>query len=81
MYANKIVQELDKLSNDPFEMGKSMAYQQKAIQDRFFQMTMGFIKELAHQKETGSFINGNMETSYRAWGILESLLTNDGRVL
>ena len=74
---NKIVQELDKLSNDPSEMGRSMAYQSEAIQRRFMEMSLGFINELSHQAKCGVYVNGNLDTAYTALNITESLLTTN----
>lgn len=75
MYAQKLSDILADVRVDPETLGKDMAYQHVAIQERMFEMFVGFINELTIQQETGGFVNGNMDIAYRAWEIGDTLLT------
>lgn len=60
---------------DPTQTGRNIAYLPAVIQERFFELTLAYLKELSLQYETASFVNGNMEIAQRAWEIQETLLT------
>lgn len=77
MSADKISDIIADLRLDPKDLGKRMGYQDKVIQDRFMEVCTSFLRELAIQKSTGGFVNGNIETAQRAWEIQEILLTSD----
>lgn len=51
---------------DPTAVGRSLAYSPNAIQERAFQMTLGFIRELSLQHQNGGYVNDNMELAILA---------------
>lgn len=74
--ASKISDILADLRNDPYQLGKSLAYQPGIIQERVLQMFDGFIKELSFQDKVSGYVNENFDTAVRARSI-EMLLTDN----
>lgn len=64
---------------DPVELGKSLARSHFLVQERTFEMFIGFIKELSIQDQTAGYVNGNMELATRARA-LDFLLTDNSIV-
>ena len=77
MSAGKIADVISDIRLDPNEIGKQMGYQDSLIQERFMKVCVAFLRELSIQKSQGGFVNGNIDTSVKAWEIMETLLTQD----
>lgn len=58
---------------DPNDLGKWMARSHLAIQERVFDFTLAFIRELSIQAHMSSYVNGNMTIANRAREIQELL--------
>lgn len=64
---------------NPEDLGKQMAYQDNEIQERMFEMFIGFIRELSIQDRTGGYADGNMAVAIKA-NAVHYLLT-DNRII
>lgn len=73
--AYKIADLMADIRIDPTQTGRNMAYLPVVIQERLFDLTIAYLKELSFQYDTNSFVNGNMDISRRAWEIQQTLLT------
>ena len=73
--AYKIADLMADIRIDPTQTGRNMAHLPLVIQERFFDLTIAYLKELSFQYDTNSFVNGNMDISRRAWEIQQTLLT------
>jgi hypothetical protein len=75
MSAQKLADVIADVRVDPNQTGREMAYLPLVIQERLFDLTLAYLRELSFQYDTNSFANGNMELAQRAWDIQETLLT------
>ena len=64
---------------DPAELGKQLAYSQNVIQERAFDMFVGFIRELSMQDQNGGYVNENMSVAIR--GNAVHYLLTDNRIV
>lgn len=75
----KLADILADIRIEPRELGKSMAFQQGVIQERFLDMFFGFVRELAIQDKTGGYVNDNISTAIKG-NAIDFLLT-DNRIV
>ena len=63
----------------PADLGKALAYSPNEIQERAFEMFVGFIRELSMQDQNGGYVNGNMPTAIK--GNAVHYLLTDNRIV
>ena len=79
MSASNLSDILADIRMNPEELGKQMAYQDNAIQERVFEMFVGFIRELSIQDQNYAYVNGNMAMASK--GNAVHYLLTDNRIV
>ena len=64
---------------NPEDVGKALAYSPLPIQERAFDMLVGFVRELSMQDQNGGYVNGNMSVAIKG-NAIHYLLT-DNRIV